>query len=221
MRLLRLSTVLSVFIILSAGIIMAKTSSTSPTRKTLEPSPKLERVIVYTWALQTAGVSVDFRTARMECFLVGCSDAEFAAFRKSHPKEYPATCVQATLGKTELKAIRGSIIGSHLRGFKPSLSDVNKRQPRIDERPPTIVLVWSDREQILQMPLYDTVKRSLPISRKRYYKGMDELYERIERTVSSYNRRPFARTVAVHGPEYRRAEKERERMLKPVTGQEG
>ena len=203
-----------VLAIFAVGVAQAKGFRIQPERKTLQPSPTLERVIVYTWAMNTAAISVDLQSGDMECFHPGCSKPEYAAFRKTHPKGFAVTRIRAALRSIELKAIRSIVMDSGLRRFEPSGSDVKKRCPNFDECPPTIVLVWSDRKQVLNIPLDDTVKPTLPVWRKGCYNGMDELYERVEETIKSYDRKPFVSVLPAQGPEYRHVEKERERMLK-------
>lgn len=215
MRLCRLIGVLFVLIILSAGIVQAKRIPIQRDRRILDQRvPTLHKVLVYTYALNTASISVDFQSGELECLHPGCDSAEYKPYRKSHPKGYPATRIRAALRRSELQTIRSIVTDSSLCRFEPSASDVKKRCPNFDECPPTIVLVWSDRNQVLEIPLDDTVKPTLQPWRKGCYEAMDRLYQRIDEMVRSYDRKPFTSILSSEGPEYTRMEKQRHEMLK-------
>lgn len=180
--------------------------------------PQLVRVIVYQWALATGGSKVDLTDGKLESFVRGVrmSDAEKKTLEKQKGKDdYGVYRISAKLKTKELDSLRKLVGDSGLRDFKPKESDIKEREPMLDECPPTIVLVWTDKRRVFSLPLSGTVRSD--ISKKRYncYKAMDDICERLWELNDAYSKASHVSIVAVHGREYQAFEQEREWLVGP------
>lgn len=160
-----------------------------------KPKPRLLRVIIYEWALSTGGTEIDFRNGRMENFV--------RAFR-----------ISARLKNRELTALRQKVDDSGLRDFRPRTSDVKQRQPYPDEWPPTLVVIWSDKRRVFQLPLQDTVRGDLATDRRRAYQKMKQICYALGELHHRYSRKPYVSAAPANGREYKAFEEERDRLTR-------
>lgn len=183
--------------------------SSTPTKQ----KPELKRVVMYMRALSTGGISVDFTSGKMECFVRGTHDskAEREATAKRKSGSYPVFHIVADVSAKELAGLNSLGEQSSLHGFTAKKSDVRERRPGLDECPPTLVLVWSDKAERFSLPLSGTVRSDLAIERKRAYDGMDKVCHYLLKLASTYNKKPYVTVVAVKGPEYKTFMAERDK----------
>lgn len=178
--------------------------------------PRLIKVMGYRWGLSTGGTGVDLKNKKLESFHgpVNISEKEAAALRKRVKTGYPIFRVYANLKDSDIAALKQQINDSRLRDFQPKHSDIKERMPLIDECPPTLVLVWSDKRRVFSLPLFNTVRKTLPANRSRAYQKMDDIIDSLWKMSDKYGRKPYVSAVPVQGKEYKAFTQERERLLR-------
>lgn len=202
-----------VLLALAAAVLCGFVFGCRPqTRPAPKPRYDLLEVRMYEWALSTGGMFVDMRTGEIEGFTRGVpiSEAERQQLAKDSGEASDIYHIQAKLSDQELADLRAFVESFGLRGFEPVDTDVNERMPHVDECPPTLVLIYSDKRRSFSLPLRDTVKQDLEPERLRCYKSMKDLCDRLISLRNSYAKLPYLTMVPVQGPEYKRFEKERD-----------
>jgi len=209
MHLIRFRTVASIVLTVAVGAWIGSQPLVEPRRELLEPRSELLRIVVYTWALSTGSIDVDCRTGRLEGFTHRVRGAgEYADGQEPYRGLYR---VSADLQPGELAALADIVRRSGLRDFVPSTNDVRHREAYLDECPPTLVLIWADRKQVLGLPLYNTVRSNLPADRLSSYLSMEELFGRMYDLRKRYAEPPYISRPS--DSEYDRYDSERDRLL--------
>jgi hypothetical protein len=206
---------LNVCILVTTVLALMAIPPMTVAREPKKPEPKLIKVMVYTWALSTGGISVDVNDKQMTGFTrwTKLEDKEAERLRARVKGQYSVFKTSAKLTESETADLVRWVNASGLRDFKPADSDLKPRKPMLDECPPTLVLVWSDKRRVLQLPLHGTVRSDLPEERLRCYRAMDSACNQLFDLCQHYSRKPYVSAVAVHGKEYQAFEKERDRLV--------
>ena len=201
-------------LLLILGVLLCGlTSGCRPQAKPIpRQQPKLLELRMYQYALATGGTIVNMRTREMKGFARGApiSEAEHEALKKKAGPGYPIYRICATVEDQELEDLRALAETSGLYSFEPADTDVNKRMAHLDECPPTLLLIYSDKTRSFGLPLHDTVKTDLEPGRLKCYQGMQELCDRLYALRKSYSKRPYLTMVSVQGPECKKFEQERD-----------
>jgi hypothetical protein len=186
-----------------------------PTTAGQKLKPRVVKVVVYGFGLSNGDVSVDFENKNIESFLrrTQLSLAEEDALRKSVKTGYTIFHVQAKLQDSDIAALKRQINDSQLRDFQRKASDIKERMPMLDECPPALVIIWSDKRRVFSLPLSNTVKKSLPANRRRAYQKMNEIVDALWELKDKYARKPYVSAVSVQGKEYKAFVQERDRLL--------
>lgn len=182
----------------------------------MKSAPKLRTIIMYEWALSAGGTKVNLDSKRLESFVrhVRMSEEEADAVRTKVGSGYPIFSIRANLKNQDIAAMRKFIDGSYLRDFRPQVSDIKDRQPNVDECPPTLVIIWTDKRRVFQLPLHVTIKKNLPKDRQQAYQNMEKVCDSLWRLNDSYAKKPYLSAVSVKGKEYKAFEEERERLIR-------
>lgn len=203
----------AVVLIVSLLVLAVVTHASAPPASS---KPELRRVVIYMWALSTGGVSVDLETKRIECFTLRTElpEAQQAAESMRRGGTHTVFHILADASGKEVDGLKIFVEQSSLRGFTPRKWDIRPREARLDECPPTLVLVWSDKTERFSLPLSDTVREDLAIDRKRAYEGIDEVCGYLLKLQRAYDKKPYVSVVAAKGGEYERFTQERDRLTK-------
>jgi hypothetical protein len=211
MRRMRIAVALVILIVCSLSAWPAAKAKLKTASKT---KPELRQVIVYMWALSTGGMEVDVRKGKLECFVRGVrlGDQDLKALDRKKEKGYHVYHVADKLSNKEIDGVKDLVETSGLRDFTPTKSDVIDRQPALDECPPTIVLVWSDRLQSLGLPLHNTVKGTIPAGRRKCYKSMGRIVQHLFALTDMHSK--LSSISWTSKEDYKAFEKKRDSLLK-------
>lgn len=181
-----------------------------------KPAPKLRAIIMYEWALNTGGTKVNFDTRQLESFTrnIKINQEEAEAIRSNVRSGYPIFYIHADLINSDIATIEKLINNSNLRYFQPKLSDVKHRQPYLDECPPTLVIIWTDKKKVFELPLTNTIRKNTPKTRSLAYQNMENLCDSLRRLNYAYSKKPYISAVSTKSRKYKAFEEERDHLIK-------
>ncbi len=204
----------TVFLVISCAVALPIHARQKQQSK--KPIPKIKQAILYTWALDTGICKIDTYAKTLESFQhnVRINKDEAEALRSTVKTGYPIFHIKASLKDSDIIPLKKLINNSRWHNFQPKDSDVKPRKPYLDECPPTLVLIWNDKKQVLQFPLNNTLRKDLPKGRLSSYHRMDDICSAISLIEKAYAKKPYLSAVSVKGKEYQEFEKERSHNLK-------